>query len=262
MSAFTVPLLEQRAADPAQHTNPCMDTLPPEPKLPPADYAACLCRRDALAATLQASASLARKSGHLDAADTALSRIQQLIRDTATADSSAAAAPGALPAGNDAAGAAPGGASGSRGSSGGSGGTAWWRSMARPQAPWLLEAVKLMWDRGQTATAVRELQSLITSVESGESAQAAAAEAANGGKLGAPEAAAGGMLSSHQQLACMLSLAGKWQAKMQHGGGKTATVMELMVRGAEALVDGGGERGELACTVFFRLAAFADERYK
>jgi hypothetical protein len=123
--------------------------------------------------------------------------------------------------------------------------------MARPEAAWLLESVKLMWDRGQPAAALRELHGLIAAVEA-----SASAGAASGSDLDAAAA------EPHAHLARMLSLAGKWSAATQHGGGRTATVMQLMVRGAEELTDSGAGRGHLACQVFFRLAAFADERYK
>jgi hypothetical protein len=203
-------------------------------------------RPDALAATLQVTAETARKSGHLAAADAALGRVRALIQSAAAADPGAGA-----PLGAAAAAATPRVPL-----------QAWWRSVARPDAPWLLEAVKLMWDRGQAAAALRELHGLVAAVEragggdgGGKRGGGAAAEAAAG--------AGGGAAARHRSLARLLSLAGKWTAATQHGGGKTAAVMELMSRGAEALRDGGGGgEGRLACAVYFRLAAFADERYK
>lgn len=192
-------------------------------------------RPDALAVTLESTASIARKCGHLDAADAALGRVRRLVSAAAASDTAGGAA------------AVSGG-----GASGG-----WWRSMARPESPWLLETVKLMWDRGQAAAALRELHSLIASVE----AALPAGSPGTGGRGGSPGAAAGAG-SPHAHLARMLSLAGKWSAATQHGGGRTGLVMALMTRGADTLLDGGGGRGRLACQVFFRLAAFADERYK
>lgn len=221
---------------------------------------------------------MARKSGQLAAADASLARMRALVRAAAASDPAGAAA------------AAAGGRTPAPAAAG-----AWWRALLRPQAAWLLESAKLMWDRGQAAGALRELQSLIAAVEPEPAAvdleppwpaaaprggrrSGASAGGAGGGGGGSAEEEACAFLPEpprHQALARMLSLAGKWSASTQRGGGKTAAVMELMARGADALRDGSGGgsngggsghddegEGELAARVYFRLAAFADERYR
>jgi hypothetical protein len=219
-------------------------------------------RPDALAATLQAAAEAARKGGHLAAADASLGRMRGLIRQAAAADPSATA-PGGPPGSSKA---VPAGRAPAALAQVLLQGAAWWQAMARPDAPWLLEAVKLMWDRGQAAAALRELQGLIAAVEGAARSNglggggAAKRGAAEGGCCGGEGDVGGAAGTVH--LARLLSLAGKWTAATQHGGGKTSAVLELLSRGAEALQDGGGGRGRLACQVYFRLAAFADERYK
>jgi hypothetical protein len=215
-------------------------------------------RPDALALTLQARASTARRAGQPNFALAALNQLQQLLQQACAAAS------------------APAGWQMQQLGLGGGDGAAgqmqqrqqqqlrsWLQKLVAPEAPWLLENVQLKWQQGQQLPAFRELQALVSALQMQQQQQQEA-------------------VSQSAQLPVALmraqALAGQWMAAGQFSSSgdsalsafkAAADIAQQQQQDAAAAAAGGlpthalsSELSRLHCSVYFQLASYADQRFK
>eukprot|EP00879_Flechtneria_rotunda_P006073 GHRR01006386.1.p1 GENE.GHRR01006386.1~~GHRR01006386.1.p1 ORF type:complete len:3169 (+),score=1435.50 GHRR01006386.1:1331-9508(+) len=227
-------------------------------------------RPDALALTLQGNARMARKANQGNFASAALNQLQQLLQQASAAAAAAhtGGAAGMLSGtagvvGGDRRGKLPG----------------WLTQLTAPDAPWLLEFVKLQWQQGQQQPAFRELQGLLAALkarhtqqqqqcgQSGISRQAlhAATALMKAQALAGQWMAAGQFSSSADDVVSLLqdaaAIAASQQRLLQHNVQQSSQLFSLSGL-AGSPIGSVQELAHLHCQVFFQYASYADQRYR
>ena len=123
------------------------------------------------------------------------------------------------------------------------------------------QEVRLLWHQGQQQLALQAVQQLVQEMTAGVGAIGTRAGSVDHGSV------------DPVQLAVALGLAGKWMSEVQQAGGGS-TALDYLKRSADCLeglnltidLDVGSrsaaDREGVACKLLYRLALYADQRYK
>jgi ataxia telangiectasia mutated family protein len=233
-------------------------------------------RPDALALTLQATASTARQAGQATFAAAALEQLQQLLQQTVVRARAAGAGLSGLPAAalvHVGSGAGPVAL------------PSWLESMFAPDALWALEAVKLQWLQGQHHAAVQGIKALAAASKNllqTEQAPPGGSGAAQLARFHAQKCRNGAALTQ-----CLM-LCGEWLAAghVSSIGNSAATALAYLEAAAKVVPlhqqylqeaqphiqqQPPGEQHMAApellpqalhCRVFYQLATFADQQHQ
>lgn len=113
-------------------------------------------------------------------------------------------------------------------------------------------------DQGDTVVAVKELRALVEAMKTQATAAGISAAAATGTGFTSTEKRA-----AAEVLAGAMALCGKWMARTQYASNALG-VMTIMGEAATLMLTPGNAplQGKTACRVFYRLAKFADDKYR